>query len=63
MGDHGAQHIELLHADRWKSFDPLSDARAAGSFARGRLYAMAEDKLGAARLRDKFSCGPSLRRG
>jgi tetratricopeptide (TPR) repeat protein len=60
-----AEHIELLYGDRWKSFDPLSDAERPDILRAGVAYAMAEDKLGAARLRDKFAAkmadGPDRR--
>jgi hypothetical protein len=49
-----AEHIELLYGDRWKGFEPLSDAERPDILRAGVAYAMAEDKLGAARLRDKF---------
>jgi Pyruvate/2-oxoacid:ferredoxin oxidoreductase gamma subunit len=50
-----AEHIELLYGDRWKSFEPLSDAERADMLRVGVGYALAEDKLGAARLRDKYA--------
>ncbi len=60
-----AEHIELLYADRWKVFEPLSDAERPDLLRAGVAYAMAEDKLGAARLRDKFAAkmadGPDRR--
>ena len=50
-----AEHIELLYGDRWKSFEPLSDAERADMLRAGVGYALAEDKLGAARLREKYA--------
>ena len=50
-----AEHIELLYGDRWKSFEPLTDAERADMLRAGVGYALAEDKLGAARLRDKYA--------
>jgi hypothetical protein len=50
-----AEHIELLHGDRWKSFEPLSDGERADLLRAGVAYALAEDKLGIARLRDKYA--------
>jgi tetratricopeptide (TPR) repeat protein len=50
-----AEHIELLYGDRWKSFEPLSDVERADMLRIGVGYALAEDKLGAARLRDKYA--------
>jgi tetratricopeptide (TPR) repeat protein len=60
-----AEHIELLYGDRWKSFEPLTNAERPDILRAGVAYAMAEDKLGAARLRDKFAAkmadGPDRR--
>ena len=60
-----AEHIELLYGDRWKGFEPLTDAERPDILRAGVAYAMAEDKLGAARLRDKFAAkmadGPDRR--
>ncbi len=50
-----AEHIELLYGDRWKSFEPLSDAERADMLRAGVGYTLAEDKLGTARLRDKYA--------
>ena len=50
-----AEHIELLYGDRWKSFEPLTDAERADMLRAGVGYSLAEDKLGAARLRDKYA--------
>jgi hypothetical protein len=50
-----AEHIELLYGDRWKSFEPLSDAERADMLRAGVAYSLAEDKLGTARLRDKYA--------
>ena len=50
-----AEHIELLYGDRWKSFEPLTDAERADMLRAGVAYSLAEDKLGAARLRDKYA--------
>ena len=65
-----AEHIELLYGDRWKSFEPLTDAERADILRAGVAYALAEDKLGTARLRDKYAAKmadgsgpPRLRRG
>ena len=60
-----AEHIELLYGDRWKNFEPLTDAERPDILRAGVAYAMAEDRLGAARLRDKFAAkmadGPDRR--
>jgi tetratricopeptide (TPR) repeat protein len=50
-----AEHIELLHGDRWKSFEPLSDAERFDILRAGVGYSLAEDKIGIARLRDKYA--------
>ena len=50
-----AEHIELLYGDRWKSFEPLADAERADMLRAGVAYSLAEDKLGIARLRDKYA--------
>jgi hypothetical protein len=50
-----AEHIELLNGDRWQSFEPLTDAERADMLRAGVAYALAEDKLGIARLRDKYA--------
>jgi tetratricopeptide (TPR) repeat protein len=50
-----AEHIELMHGDRWKSFEPLTDAERSDLLRAGVAYALAEDKLGIARLRDKYA--------
>ena len=50
-----AEHIELLYGDRWKSFEPLTDAERADMLRAGVAYALAEDKIGVSRLRDKYA--------
>jgi tetratricopeptide (TPR) repeat protein len=50
-----AEHIELLHVDRAQSFEPLSDLERSDILRAGIGYALAEDKIGLARLREKFS--------
>lgn len=50
-----AEHIELLYGDRWKSFEPLSDIERPDILRAAVAYAMAEDRLGVARLRDKYA--------
>jgi tetratricopeptide (TPR) repeat protein len=49
-----AEHIELLYGDRWKSFEPLTDAERSDILRAGVAYALAEDKIGIARLREKY---------
>jgi hypothetical protein len=50
-----AEHIELLYGDRWKSFEPLNEGDRADMLRAGVAYALAEDKIGIARLRDKYA--------
>jgi tetratricopeptide (TPR) repeat protein len=60
-----AEHIELLHGDRWRSFEPLTESERADIMRAGVGYALAEDKLGTARLREKYAAkmaeGPDRR--
>ena len=60
-----AEHIELLHGDRWKSFEPLNETERSDLLRAGVGYALAEDKIGVARLREKYSAkmaeGPDQR--
>jgi len=48
------EHIELLYGERWKNFEPLSEAERADILRAGVAYALAEDKIGTKRLRDKY---------
>jgi len=50
-----AEHIELLHGDRWTRFEPLTDAERLDILRAGVAYSLAEDKIGSARLRDKYA--------
>lgn len=50
-----AEHIEMLYGERWKSFEPLTDAERGDIMRAGVAYALADDKIGTARLRDKFA--------
>jgi hypothetical protein len=50
-----AEQIELLYGDRWKRFEPLGDAERSDILRAGVAYAMAEDKLGTARLRERYA--------
>jgi hypothetical protein len=50
-----AEHIELLYGDRWKSFEPLTDTERSDIMRAGVAYALADDKIGTARLRDKYA--------
>jgi hypothetical protein len=44
-----------MHGDRWKSFEPLTDAERSDLLRAGVAYALAEDRIGIARLRDKYA--------
>ncbi|MEA2981217.1 MAG: hypothetical protein QOF09_3040, partial [Alphaproteobacteria bacterium] len=50
-----AEHIELMYGDRWRSFEPLTEGERADLLRAGVAYALAEDRLGTARLRDKYA--------
>jgi len=60
-----AEHIELLYGDRWKGFEPFSDAERSDVLRAAMGYALAEDRLGIARIRDKYAAkmaeGPDRR--
>src|SRR5581483_9850118 len=60
-----AEHIELLYGDRWKSFEPLTDTERMDILRAGVAYGLADDKLGSARLKDKYAAkmaeGPDRR--
>jgi hypothetical protein len=60
-----AEQIELLYADRGASFEPLSDLERSDILRAGIGYALAEDKIGLTRLREKFAAkmagGPDRR--
>jgi tetratricopeptide (TPR) repeat protein len=49
-----AEHIELLYGDRWKSFEPLTETERSDLLRAGVGYALADDRLGIARLREKY---------
>jgi hypothetical protein len=50
-----AEQIELLHSDRAKSFEPLTDLERSDILRAGIGYALAEDRIGLTRLREKFA--------
>jgi hypothetical protein len=50
-----AEHIELLYGERWKQFEPLTESERIDVLRAGMAYAMADDKLGNARLREKYA--------
>ena len=50
-----AEQLELMYGERWKSFEPLTGAERSDILRAGVAYAMAEDKLGIARLRERYA--------
>jgi hypothetical protein len=60
-----AEHIELFYGDRYKSFEPLNETERTDILRAGVAYALAEDRLGAGRLREKYAAkmveGPDRR--
>ncbi|MFN3351156.1 tetratricopeptide repeat protein [Pseudorhodoplanes sp.] len=49
-----AEQIERLHGERWRSFEPLSDAERADILRAAIGYALAEDQIGLGRLRERY---------
>lgn len=60
-----AEQIELLHGDRWKEFEPLSEVERADILRAAVGYALDNDFIGIARLREKYAAkmaeGPDRR--
>jgi hypothetical protein len=50
-----AEQIELLHGDSWKNFEPLSEPERADILRAAIGYALGEDVIGAARLRERYA--------
>jgi hypothetical protein len=50
-----AEQIEVLHGDRWKSFEPLSPLERADIVRAAIGYSLSEDSLGISRLREKYA--------
>ena len=50
-----AEQIELLYAHRADSFEPLTDLERSDILRAGIGYTLADDKIGLARLREKFA--------
>ncbi len=63
-GEAGEQ-IELLYGERWKNFEPLSDAERGDVLRMAIGYALSEDGIGLGRLREKYGAkmleGPDRR--
>jgi tetratricopeptide (TPR) repeat protein len=60
-----AEQIELLHGDRWKEFEPLSDVERVDILRAAIGYALEGDFIGIARLKEKYAAkmaqGPDRR--
>ena len=50
-----AEQLELLHGERWRGFEPLSDIERADILRAGVGYALASDSIGLGRLKEKYS--------
>lgn len=50
-----AEQIELLYGDRWRDFQPLSAAEKSDVIRAVIGYALAEDAIGLARFREKYT--------
>ena len=50
-----AEQIELLYGDRWKQWQPLSDVERSDILRAEIGYALADDKLGIQRFRDRYA--------
>jgi tetratricopeptide (TPR) repeat protein len=59
------EQIELLYGERWREFQPLNDTERADILRAAIGYALGEETIGLARLREKygakFSDGPDRR--
>ena len=59
------EQIELLYGDRWRQFEPLSDSERSDILRAAIGYALGEEAIGLARLREKyeakFADGPDRR--
>src|SRR5690606_23503591 len=60
-----AEQIELLHGDSWKDFERLTDPERADILRAAIGYALGDDQIGTARLRERYSAkmaeGPDRR--
>lgn len=50
-----AEQIELLYADRWRDWQPLTEPERADFLRAAVGYAVAEDVIGSARFREKYA--------
>lgn len=59
------EQIELLYGDRWREFAPLNDTERSDILRAAIAYALSEESIGVARLREKyeskFADGPDRR--
>jgi tetratricopeptide (TPR) repeat protein len=60
-----AEQIELMYGERWRDFAPLSDVERADVLRAAIGYSLAEDTIGAGRLRERYEAkmteGPDKR--
>lgn len=60
-----AEQIELLHGDSWKDFEPLAEPERADILRAAIGYALGDDIIGIARLRERYGAkmlsGPERR--
>ncbi len=60
-----AEQMELLYGDRWKDFQPLTDAERSDILRAAVGFALADDQIGIARLKEKYAAkmseGPDQR--
>jgi hypothetical protein len=60
-----AEQIELLYGDRWKAFEPLTDVERVDILRAGIGFALGNDAIGIARLKEKYAAkmteGPDRR--
>jgi hypothetical protein len=50
-----AEQIELLHGDRWKDFEPLSEPERADILRAAIGYALGGDEIGIGRLKERYT--------
>ncbi len=50
-----SEQIELLYGDRWRDFQPLTSIEKSDIIRAAIGYALAEDAIGLARFREKYS--------
>jgi hypothetical protein len=50
-----AEQIELLHGERWREFEPLTEIERTDILRAGIGYALGNDTIGIARLKEKYA--------